>query len=240
MVIRISEMDEVTIVPSDALIPIVVAGENKKVTRANLFAPAYDITSFAASVSVVEVGATVTNPTFTAAHNHTPTSLVLTNNKTAESKNVVATPTSFASSAGSQVLNTVGASWVFTLTGADGSGTDAQNATIVARQKNLAGKPAVGNTNPATLAAGATYSALASSGVFSFTITDDGTHEIQFMRRTAYGAPSSVKDSATGFGVSYTLVATASYTNAQGFSENFNIYKLDVAVNGTVSIDVGA
>jgi len=202
---------------------------------------AYDITAFAAVTPLVEPGATVTNPSFTSAQNKASTSLQLTNNKTAENKNVLATPTAFASSAGSQVLATHGSSWSFTLTGTDSISPDSAVAAITARQKNFAGKPAVGNTSPATLAAGATYSAFASSGAMTFTITDDGTHEIQFMRRAAYGVtPAFVKDAATGFGVSYTLVGTFSYTNSQGFTENFCLFKLDVPVNGTVTIDVGA
>lgn len=238
---KFSEQPELTSAPADAMIPIVAGGVNYKITKANLLAAAYDITSFAAVTPTVEVGATVANPAFTAAHNHLPSvSLTLTNNKTGEAKNVLGTPTAPASSAGSQVLNTVGAQWIFTLTGVDVTGTDAATAAITARQKNFAGKPAVGNTSPATLAAGATYAVLDSDGAFTFTITDDGTHEVQFMRRTAYGAPSYVKDSATGFGVSYTLVGTSSYTNAQGFAENFNLYKLDVAINGTKQIEVGA
>jgi hypothetical protein len=238
---KFSEQPELTAAPADAFVPIVSGGVNYRITKANLLAAGYDISSFAAVTPTVEVGATVTNPAFTAAHNHTPSaSLTLTNNKTGEAKNVLGTPTSFSSSAGGQVLNTVGGVWTFTLTGVDVTGSDARTASITARQKNFAGKPTVGNTSPATLAAGATYAVLDADGAFSFPITDDGTHEIQFMRRTAYGAPSFVKDSATGFGVSYTLVGTSSYTNAQGFAENFNLYKLDVAINGTKTIDVGA
>jgi hypothetical protein len=198
----------------------------------------YDITAFAPVTATVEVGSTVTNPAFTAAHNHAPTSLVLTNSKTAEAKNVVASPTSFFSSAGGQVLSTVGATWVFTLTGSDGSSSDAPTATITARQRNVAGVVGVGNTSPATLYAAAIHSALASSGAFSFTFTDNGTNEVQFFRRAAYGAPTSVKDNATGFGVSYSLVGAFSWTNPSGFAENVNLYKLDNPVNGTKTIVV--
>jgi len=236
---KFSEEPELTAAPPDAIIPIVAGGNNYKIQLHNLLAPAYAITAFVAVTATVEVGATVTNPAFTAAHNHTPSiSLTLTNNKTGESKNVLGTPTSFSSSAGSQVLSTVGATWIFTLTGVDVTGSAAPTTSITARQRNFAGVVTIGNTIPATLAAAATYNTLGSSGAFSPTITDDGTHEVQFMRRTAYGAPTSVKDHATGFGVSYTLVTTASYTNAQGFAENFNIYKLDAAVNGSVTLDI--
>ncbi len=236
---RFSEQPEITAAPPDAVIPIVAGGVNYKIQLQNLLAPAYDISAFAATVPTVEVGATVTNPAFTAAHNHTPSvSLLLTNNKTGESKNVLGTPTSFASAAGSQVLNTVGATWVFTLTGVDVTGSDAPTTSITARQRNFAGKVTVGNTSNATLAAAATFNTLASSGTFSFSVTDDGTHEIQFMRRAAYGAPASVKDHATGFGVSYTLVGSTNYTNASGFTESYSLYKLDAAVNGSVTVDV--
>jgi hypothetical protein len=236
---KFSEQPELTAAPPDAILPIVSGGNNYKIQLQNLLAPAYDITAFAAVTPTVEVGATVTNPAFTAVHNHTPSvSLTLTNNKTGEAKNVLGTPTSFSSSAGGQVLNTVGGSWVFTLTGVDVTGSDAPTASITARQRNFAGVVTVGNTSNATLAAAATFNTLASSGTFSPTLTDDGTHQVQFMRRTAYGAPSSVKDHATGFGVSYTLVGSTNYTNASGFTESFNLYKLDVAVNGSITLDI--
>ncbi len=236
---RFSEQPELTAAPPDAVIPIVAGGVNYKIKLQNLLAPAYDITAFAAVTPTVEVGATVTNPAFTAAHNHTPSvSLTLTNNKTGEAKNVLGTPTSFSSSAGSQVLNTVGGTWVFTLSGVDITGSDSFVATITARQRNVAGVVTTGNTSPATLYAAQISNALASSGAFSFTFTDDGTHEVQFMRRAAYGAPTSVKDNATGFGVSYSLVGAFSWTNPSGFAESFNLYKLDNPVNGTKTIVV--
>lgn len=239
MTLKFSELPELTAAPPDAFIPIVSGGLNKRISVANLTAPAYDITSFAAVTPTVEVGATVTNPAFTAAHNHLPSvSLTLTNNKTAESKNVLGTPTTPTSSAGSQVLNTVGGQWVFTLTGVDVTGSDAPTAAITARQRNVAGVVATGNTSTATLYAAQVHNALASSGAFTFTFTDDGTHEVQFMRRSAYGAPTSVKDNATGFGVSYSLVGTYSWTNPSGFAETFNLYKLDNPVNGTKTIVV--
>lgn len=237
--VRIVDLPELLAAPPDAVIPIDAGGTTYKIQKQNLLAAAYDITAFSAVVSVVEVGATVTNPSFTAAHNHPPSaSLVLTNNKTAEAKSVISTPNAFASSAGSQILNTVGGAWTFTLTGVDVTGSDAMSVSIVARQKNFAGLVAVGNTSAATLAAAATYAVLASSGAMTFTLTDDGTHEWQFMRRAAYGAPSSVKDNATGFAVSYSLAATVTYTNSQGFAESYNIYKLDNPINGTKTIVV--
>jgi hypothetical protein len=201
----------------------------------------YDMLSFSADVAVVDPGSTVTNPSFSANHNRTPTtSLTLTNNKTGEAKNVLATPTAPVSSAGGQVLATPGASWVFTLTGVDFGITDSLNASIVARQRNVAGVVTVGNTSPATLYAAAVYNQFGTSGAFNFTFTDDGTHEVQFMRRAAYGTPSSVKDNVTGFAVSFSLVGSFSWTGPGGFTENMNIYKLDNPVNGTKTIAVGA
>lgn len=195
---------------------------------------AFNITSFAAATPTVEVGSTVTNPAFTAAYSGAVVTAVLTNNKTAEAKDVHLTPTSFSSSA-SHAFTTVGEAWTFTDTATGAITGDTATASITARQRNVAGVVAVGNTSPATLYAAATASALASSGAFSFPVTDDGTHEVQFFRRATYGTPSSVKDSATGFAVSFSLVGTYSWTNPSGFSENVNLYKLDNPINTTVS-----
>jgi len=191
------------------------------------------ITAFAAVNPVVETGATVVNPAFTAAENFAPTSLLLTNNANGESKDVHTTPTSMASSQ-SYTSSTPGHVDTFTLTGnAPGSPTATRTATQTRGQRNYAGVVAIG-ASFATLVGSATVNALDVDGSFAFTLTDDGTHQLGFGRPARFGA-ATLKDANTGFGVSITLVSSASFTNASGFAEAYNYYKVDAPVNGTLS-----
>ena len=197
---------------------------------------AFSITGFAAVTALVETGATVTNPAFTASESATPETLLLTNNFDGESKDVHATPTSFASSH-ARTLATPGLVWTFTLTGTKaGNAASTRTASITAGQRSYAGVVAAG-ASLATLVAAATYNALGTARAFSFTITDDGTHKGQLAYPARYGTPI-VKDRATGFGIALTLLGAFSRTNAQGYVENYNQYEFVSNFSGTITADV--
>jgi hypothetical protein len=197
---------------------------------------AYDITSFVHANTLYEVGTVLSNPAFTAAHSETPTALVLTNNSgNGESKNVVATPTSFTSSF-SYTFSTPSTSFTWTLTGTKIT-VDTATRTASAAQRNFAGVAATGSSL-ATIVAAATYTTLDTNGTFSFTVTSTGgSQRAVFAFPTRYGTPT-VKDADTGFGVGITLIGTSSYLNAQGYSENYDRYELDSAFVGTKTFDV--
>jgi hypothetical protein len=194
----------------------------------------YDITSFT-TTTLVECGQSIT-PTFAAAHNHVPTSLVLTNNANAEARNVVGTPNGFSTLL-AVVRNTPNQTYVYTLTGSDGLTGDVANVTITWGQRNYAGVAASGSSH-ATMKAAATYNTLDTNGTFSFTVTSTGgSQRACFLFPSRYGVPT-LKDADTGFGVGITYVGTSSDTNAQGFSENYDRYELDSAFVGTKTFDV--
>ncbi len=200
----------------------------------------FTITGFAAAVSLVEVGSSAVNPVFTAALSAALAAgdtAVLTNTANAEAKNVFSTPNNFASSQ-TYAFTAPNQSVGFTYSVKKvGNPLATRAASVSSAQRSYAGVVAAG-ASPATLVAAAVVSALNTGRAFSFTLTDDGTHKGQFMYPTRYGTPATVKDRATGFGIAYTLLSTASRTNAFGFAENFNQYEFVSTFNSTVTVDL--
>lgn len=232
--VKISEMPEVTTASSGAYIPIVDGGVNKKITRANLFAAAYDITAFAASSPTLEIGATATAPAFTAAHNKTPTSLVLTNNDNGESKSVVATPTGFTSSQ-NYTKSTNNAQVTFTLTGSDGVDGDVAAAAISWRPRVYHGIGAAGGNSEAFIEALAS-SALQSSRATSYTDNATGANYLYWAAPASYGTPTFT---VGGFAGGFSLVSnTISVTNAFGVSQLYQLWVSDVAGLGSTAVVV--
>jgi hypothetical protein len=232
--IKISEMTELATAPDNAVIPIVSGGVNYKITKANLLADAYDITAFAASSATLEIGATATAPAFTASHNKTPTSLVLTNNDNGESKNVVGTPGSFTSSQ-NYTKTANNASVTFTLTGGDGVDTDARTAAISWRPRVYHGIGAAGLSTEAHIEALAS-SALQSSRATSYTDNATGANHLYFACPTSYGTPTFT---VGGFEGGFSLVSDAiSVTNANGVNQVYQLWVSDVAGLGSTSVVV--
>jgi hypothetical protein len=194
----------------------------------------FDITAFS-TTTLVETSQSIT-PAFTSAQNITPTTLTLTNNANGESKNVVVTPTSFSTSIAVQ-RTTPNQTYTYTLTGSDGLRSDAASVTITWGQRNFGGVAATGSSL-ATIVAAASYTTLDTNGTFSFAITSTGgSQRGVFAFATRYGTPT-VTDNDTGFGVGITLIGTSSYTNAQGYSENYDRYELDSPFIGTKTFNV--
>jgi hypothetical protein len=234
MAIRISELVEATAVPSNAVLPVVIDGVTYKASLASLLADAYDITSLAASSATLEIGASAVSPAFTAAHNRTPTSLVLTNNDNGESKNVVATPTSFTSSQ-TYTKTANNASVTFTLTGSDGLTGDVRTASITWRPRVYHGIGAAGGNSEAFIEALAS-SALQSSRTTSYTDNATGSNLLYWAAPASYGTPTFT---VGGFVGGFSLVSnTISVTNANGVTQNYQLWVSDVSGLGSTSVVV--
>ena len=90
-------------------------------------APPFAIDSFALDApAAVEIGTVVNAPSFNASYNRPPTFAQLTNNDNAETLDVTATPTAFASAA--SYVRTVPGSVTWTLQANEGGPTDSANA----------------------------------------------------------------------------------------------------------------
>ncbi len=232
MAIRISELAEATAVPSDAVFPVVIGGVTKKVTLANLLAPAFNITALS-TTTLVECSQTIT-PAFTSAQNRTPTTLTLTNNANGESKDVHLTPTSFSTSIAVQ-KTTPNQTVTYTLTGGDGIGTDNAIVTITWGQKNFWGV----SSSPANTEAfieGLATSALDTNAGSSFSVNASGANKIYFAHPTRYGTPTFT---VGGFAGGFVLrSSTISVTNAQGFTESYSLWESVTSGLGTTAVVV--
>lgn len=196
------------------------------------------ITGFNVVSTLVETGITIVNPTFTASYNSTPVTVTLTNNFDSESKDVSSTPNSFASSH-SFLFATPNLTITFINTATlSGSPNATANASIISGQKTFGGIVTTGSSL-ATLIAGSTTNSLRTGRGFSFTVTGTGgTSRAQWAYPTRYGTPATVKDHSTGFGIAYNLIGTTSYTNAQGYSENYNQYETISSFTGALTLDI--
>lgn len=194
---------------------------------------AYAITAFAGPAPV-EVGATVTNPAFTATHSATPSTLTLTNTDNSESKNVVATPTSFTSSQ-SYVKTTNNATVSFTITGSDGISPANRSTSIAWRPRVYWGTGAAGLSTEADIEALAS-SALQSSRVATHSANATGSTRIYWAAPASYGTPTFT---VGGFSGGFTLVSnTISVTNAFGVAQLYQLWVSDTSGLGSTTFTV--
>lgn len=197
-------------------------------------ADAFSITAFAATAAVLEVGATATNPAFTAAENRTPTTLTLTNTDNGESKDVHATPTSFSSSQ-SYTKTGNNATVTFTITGSDGVSPANRSASIAWRPRVYWGVAAHGLNNEAGIE-GLASSALQSSRVASHTVNATGSTRVYWAAPASYGTPTFT---VGGFSGGFSLVSnTISVTNANGVNQLYQLWESDSAGLGAITVVV--
>ncbi len=195
---------------------------------------AYSITSFALVTPVLEVGAASVNPAFSAAHSGTPTSLTLTNGDDAESKDVHATPNSFASSV-TRTKSVNNASTVYTLTGSDGLSSANRSASQFWRPRVFWGTGAAGGNTEAFIEALANSELLASR-VKTFTDNASGSLRIYFAIPASYGTPTFT---VGGFSGGFSLVsASITVTNAFGVTQNYALYVSDTPGLGSTTVAV--
>lgn len=208
----------------------------KSISGTPTWAPstAYAITAFAATTSVVRVGATVSNPAFTATHSATPTSLLLTNTDNVESKNVVGTPTGFTSSQ-SYTKTTNNASVSFTITGSDGISSANRSAAISWRPDVYWGIGAAGGNTEAFIE-GLASSELLASRVKTFAVNATGSLRVYFAIPASYGTPTFT---VGGFSGGFSLVsATIAVTNVNGVTQNYALYMSDTPGLGSITVAV--
>ena len=190
----------------------------------------FQVLSFNVASSLYETGQAVVNPAFTASYNTTPATALLTNDLNGESKDVHATPTSFASSQ-TYTRSTPNQTVTWALTTSIGTRT----ASSTWGQKNFWGI----STSPASTEA--FVEALASSQLTTsrnagFTVNPTGANKIYFAHPTRYGTPVfTVGGFVGGF---ILLSSTISVTNAQGFTESYSLWESVNAGLGSTTVTV--
>ena len=187
------------------------------------------------SSGLLETGQTIVNPSFSASYNTPPTVVTLTNNSDAESKDVSSTPTSFASSHSFQ-KTTPNQSVTFTITATlSGSPNAVGNASITWGQKIFWGISTTPANTEAFIEALASNQLGTGRGV-GFTVNASGSNKIYYACPTRYGTPNF---SVGGFGGGFIQRATGiSVTNAQSFTETYDLYESITAGLGTTTVSV--
>lgn len=188
------------------------------------------VLSFTAVVGLYECGQSVATPAFIASYSATPAAAVLTNDANAESLDVHSTPTSF-SSAQTYVKSTPNQSVTWTLTTSNGTRT----ASSIWGQKNFFGT----STTPANTEAfieALSGSQLRTNQSSAFTVSPGAGSKIYFSCPSRYGTPVFT---VGGFVGGFILKgASINVTNAQGYTEGYDLYESVNAGLGTTNVTV--
>ena len=208
------------------------------------------ILTFVAAIPVVEKGATVVTPAFTASYAAGPaTSALLDDNDGSAQKNVSGTPTSFASNT-TFTKTTVGSNPVvtFTLTAHAGATPDTATTTVSWYRYNYSGT----DVSASPTLNSAYVKALDSTTGGSKSLTSGKSRRIQmlggnapanayvyFAYPTYHGTLSQVVDNLTSFVVTsaFTLVGTANSVTTVGtntIGENYYVYRSNQLQNSAL------
>jgi hypothetical protein len=201
--------------------------EERKLTLDDIL-PAWSISSFAVGTTVLEVGQTYTNPTFTAAYSATPVSASIAGSL-GGSVNLT-TPFTSGTITGSYCVSGPTSlpygqiTWTLTANGPP-SHTAPTYSTWYWLGYWGSADSGVYNAAYCTGLGSSTYEiAYAQTQAF----TPASTNYLCFCWPTAFGTPSGFKDANTGFAVPTTKLGSAvSVTNSHGASANYDIWCSD-------------
>lgn len=206
--------------------------------------PAFAITSFSGG-SIVEIGATVTNPTFTASYSSSPSSANITNTDNVDSPLVLAFPFTSGTVIGS-FHHTSQTSVTFTLT-ADGATTKTATQAIMYLPRMFAGSGSAGATS--ATASGTNATLVGASGTLGneglsgnpvgtiYTLTPTGSQKFYLL---LIGGSHTFKDSSTGFAFPFNAPTAVSFTNINGAVVSMYLYESSFLQSSTFNILVAS
>ncbi len=225
-----------------------VAGSPAYVTLTlDMIAPAFAVALAGGFTATLETGDTLANPQFTDAHNQTPTAASLQDpNDTQSISPVTALALGYGGAAAtfgarsytrSPTGGASSVSWTYSATAGGIIATASASAIWVPRVFYETKTPATLN---AAFIASLAGQALASG--FARTISfgaGSNTKKLYYAFPAWMGTPSSFRDTATGFGIPFSLVASnVSVTNAFGVVVLYNIWASDNFLSAAVSAQV--
>lgn len=200
------------------------------------FTPGFTITSFSGG-STVEIGATVTNPAFTASYSSLPTSAQITNTDSIDSPLVLTTPFTSGTVVGA-FRKTAATSTTFTLT-AIGTATQTANQSINWQPRTFGGVGAAGATSTVT-----------ASGNNAVLSTSDTINNAGLNNQSQYGpyTPNNQKiyilmiggshtfiDANTGFAIPFNTPTAVAFINQNGVSVAMFLYETTALIgNGVI------
>lgn len=181
----------------------------------------FSINGLSVDAGTLEVGATLTNPSFTASYNRTPTSASIVDNQGGAAKNVSSTPTAFGLTA-TYTKTANNSSVGFTLTAADGPESATRSTSVAWRPRVYYGAGAAGINTEAGIKA-LSNSGLAGGRGTTLTITAGAGLYIYYAFPASYGTPTFV---VGGFEGGFELVSgNVSVTNGFGVTQAYQIWK---------------
>lgn len=200
--------------------------------------PAFNISGFSDNIgSLLELGTTAVNPTFSASYTTVPDTAVnsveLIDDQGNAFKDVSGSPGAF-NYTHSYTKSVYGQAVTFTLTAKKGAQTRSANIATTWVQKTYHGVGTAGQTTAAFIL-GLT-GALATGRGTTFTDTAGGSQKIYYAYRTPYGAATFT---VGGFAGGFTLVSTTiAVTNTHGVTESYTLYESDNVGLGTQTVVV--
>lgn len=201
--------------------------------------PGFTINSFTGG-SNVEIGATVTNPSFSASYSGTPASATITNTDGIDSPHALSTPFTSGTVTGA-FTKTTSTSTTFTLTAVQ-STTKTATTAINWLPRTFGGVGAAGATNAVT-ASGTTAvlsnsAVLASAGLNNAATYGPFSPSSQKIYILMIGGSHTFKDAATGFAFPFNSPTSVSFVNANGATVAMFLYESANTLSGTYSIQV--
>jgi len=209
----------------------------------DMIAAAFAINSFALSgafVTVVEVGATVTNPTFTASYNRAAT-LVELDDGINPTFPITLPGTAFGITAAYHVT-TVNGTVTFTLSANDATSPVVTDTVTITWEPRVYFGAAVDPGSPYTelFIEGLSGNGLDNNRQRTINYVAGATESLFYAFPTSYGgSASNFLDASTGFAAGFSKVATGvSVENANLVTISYDVWRSDQVGLGTVSIQV--
>lgn len=190
--------------------------------------------------SVVEIGATVTNPTFSASYSSTPTSATITNTDGISSPLNLTTPFTSGTVTGS-FSKSIANSTTFTLT-AVGTSTKSASQTISWQPRTFGGVGAAAATSSVT-ASGATAvlsngAILTSPGLGNYASYGPFFPSGQKIYILMIGGSHTFKDAVTGFVFAFNSPTAVVFVNQNGATVPMYLYESTNNLSGTFTVQV--
>jgi hypothetical protein len=204
--------------------------------------PAFAVDSFSGG-STVEIGATVTNPSFSATYSSLPSSAQITNTDSIDSPLTLSTPFTSGTVTGS-FTHTSQTSVTFTLT-AIAATTQTAEQFISYEPRMFGGVAAAGATGATASGNSASLTGvsgtLSNAGLLSTpvgTVFGPYSPSSQVIYLLLTGNSHTFKDNSTGFAFPFNSPTSVSFVNQNGATVSMYLYQSTNTLTGTYSIEV--
>lgn len=201
------------------------------------FTPGFLITSFSGG-SIVEIGATVTNPSFTATYSTTPISAQITNTDSIDSPLVLSTPFTSGTVVGA-FRKTTTTSTMFTLT-AVGTSTPPVATQVITWEPRTFGGIGSGGASASVTASGnnavlSTGDTINNAGLNNQVTYGPFTPNSQKIYILMIGGSHTFIDANTGFAIPFNTPTAVSFINQNGVSVSMFLYETTSTLgNGSI------